>query len=153
MYRFFSALLLCLTASTHAQTDQLASVDSTQQFGDYTVHYSVFNSTFVTPDIAKIYGLTRARNQALINISVTRTLAGQTTLGLPAEIEGTATNLLQQQRSLDFAEISETNATYFIAPLRHTNEETINFTISVKPEDAPLAFTVKFARKLYIESE
>lgn len=41
-------------------------------FADYTVHFSVFNSAFVPAEVAAAYKITRAKDQALINISVTR---------------------------------------------------------------------------------
>jgi|SRR5690554_733562 len=126
-----------------------------QSFGDYTVHFSTFNSVFITPEVAELYGITRARNQALINISVTKTDGDKTGLGLPAKITGTARNLLQQQRVLDFAEIDEGYATYYLAPLKHTKEEVFHFTISVTPtgqEHSNVApMTVKFTRKLYLQ--
>ena len=123
-------------------------------FGDYTLHFSTFNSAFVTPEVAEVYGITRARNQILVNISLTKTEGGKTSLGLPAKVTGTARNLLQQLRVLEFAEINEGNATYYLAALKHTNEEVYNFTISVAPADAEQTeaqpMTVKFSRKLYL---
>lgn len=120
-----------------------------QKFGDYTVHFSVFNSTFITPEVASAYQLTRARDLALVNISVTLDTDGATSLGLPAEVSGTATNLIQQQRSLNFQTISEGDATYYIAPLRHTNEEIMHFAIQIQPDAASAPFTVKFSRNLH----
>src|SRR5690606_28404423 len=52
---FFSLLLTCVRS---ASADTL----SMQRFGDYTVHFSVFNSTFITPEVASAYQLTRARD-------------------------------------------------------------------------------------------
>lgn len=135
-----------------AQTDQAKPVQTMQVFGDYTVHFTVFNSTFITPDIARAYALTRGDNQVLINISVTKTSGGLTSLGLPAQITGTATNLIQQQQILDFKTISEGEATYYLASLRHTNEETINFSAEVQPEGVTAPFTVKFTRTLHVEN-
>jgi hypothetical protein len=136
------ALLFCLSANA-----QIGS----EQFGEYTVHYSVFNSTFIKPDIAETYGLVRARNRALINVSVTKTENGATTLGLPAVVRGRAANLLQQQQELDFVEFSEGGATYYIATLRHSHEETFHITVQVQPEPGARQFEVRFPRTLYVE--
>lgn len=145
-------LLLCLSAvSSQAQINQPKPVETSQTFGEYTVHFSVFNSTFISPEVAKIYGLTRASNQSLVNISLTRTSDGKTSLGLPAEVSGTATNLIQQQRTLKFQTVSEGDATYYLAPVRHTNEEVINFVVQVKAESASAPFTVRFTRTLHEE--
>lgn len=140
-----------LAVTSHAQTGQAKPVETSQQFGEYTVHFSVFNSTFVSPEVARIYGLTRGKNQALVNISLTRTVDGKTTLGLPANVSGTATNLIQQQRSLSFKTIDEGDATYYLASVRHTNEEVINFDIQVQQDGSAVPFTVRFTRTLHID--
>lgn len=145
------ASLLLLPAIGFAQVDQQKPVPTSQKFGEYTVHYNVLNSTFITPDIARHYQLTRAADQVLVNINVTRTHNGETSLGIPAAVSGTATNLMQQQKSLSFKEIDEGNATYYLAPLQHSNEELINFTVTVQPESASKPFVIKFNRTLYIE--
>jgi len=143
--------LLALFPWLLALTSLNVQADS-QRFGDYTVHYTVFNSTFVQPEIAQAHNLVRARDRALVNISVTRTIDGATTLGQPARVQGAATNLMQQRQPLDFMEISESDATYYIASLRHTNEETYNLTVRVQPSDSnQQPFELKFTRKLYVE--
>ena len=132
-------LALLLSPLTHAQS-------GSERFGDYQVYYSVFNSTFVLPDIASVHNLVRGEDRALVNISVTRADGG---LGLPAELSGTANNLLQQTQTLEFKEISD--PTYYIAPVRHLNEEMYNFRITIQPEGAEQSFELRFSQKLYIE--
>ncbi|MDQ2076594.1 DUF4426 domain-containing protein [Marinimicrobium sp. ABcell2] len=144
-YQCAAALLMLLfSLSAIAQT-------GSQQFGDYTVQYSVFNSTFIEPDIAETYGLVRAADRTLINVSVTKSENGASTLGLPAEVRGTAANLLQQQQQLDFKEMSDGQATYYIATLRHSHEETFNITLQVQPEPERAPFEMKFSRTLYVD--
>lgn len=141
----FGALMAAIALPAAADTN------SSQKFGDVTVHFSVFNSTFLTPEVARAYNLTRAENRALINISVTKTTDGQTSLGLPARVTGTATNLIQQQRALEFKTIDEGNATYYLADLRHTNEEVMNFEIEVQTDSGAAPLSVRFTRKLHVE--
>ena len=57
--RLFSITLLWLVA-----TAAWSQTNVQQRFGDYSVHYSVFNSSFIEPDIAAAYGLTRGGNIA-----------------------------------------------------------------------------------------
>lgn len=147
----FALALVLFATQAIAQVDQAKPVTSSQTFGDYTVHFSVFNSTFITPDVAKAYQLTRGSNRVLVNVSVTKTDAGQTSLGLPARVTGTATNLIQQQRVMDFKTISEGDATYYIASVRHTNEETINFAVDMVPEGTQTPLKVNFTRTLYVD--
>lgn len=146
-HRAFALLILIMLMFAAPVSAQGES----QAFGEYTVHYSVFNSTFIKPDIAEAYGLIRARDRALINVSVTRRNGDSNTLGLPADIRGQASNLLQQQQPLNFKEISDGQATYYIAALRHSHEETFNFTLQIQlaPDQAP--WQVRFSRTLYVD--
>lgn len=154
----FGGLLasICLSLTAQAQS-------GSETFGDYQVYYSVFNSTFVRADIASTYQLNRARDRALVNVSVIRTggdgsNSGEasnngeaSSLGLPAEVSGTASNLLQQTQNLEFREIDEGDATYYIATVRHTDEEMYNFRLQIQPQGAERPFELSFSQKLYVE--
>ena len=139
-----AALLGFVGALAQAQT-------GTEDFGAYRVHYSVFNSTQISPEIASQYGLQRANDRALVNISVNRVDGGATSLGQPAEVSGTATNLVQQQQQLNFQEIDEGRAHYYLAQVRHLNEEMYNFRILVTPEGQDTPLELRFSQKLYTE--
>lgn len=141
---FIFLLLSLLQTSAYAVNVE----DTETSFEQYTVHYSVFNSQFIPADIAKIHGLVRANNQVLINVAVEDRSTGQT---VKARITGTAKNLIQQSKNLDFKAIEEPNAFYAIAALRHTNEEVFHFYVDVLPEGESQTLSVKFTRKLYIE--
>lgn len=135
--------LLFVTAGAVAQ--QARIIKSHEDFGDYRVIYSVFNSDFIQPDIAQKYQLARARDRAYVNVSVVKKDGG--THGLGAEISGNATNLIQQSRPLKFAEIREGDAVYYLAPLRFENEETLTFNVDVTLPNGKKE-RVTFRRKL-----
>ena len=147
-----SILMLISSCSAFAQINQTKEIQTSQKFGAYTVHYNVFNSKDIPPEVANIYKLTRSRDIALVNISLTKTENDATTLGLPATVSVKAVNLMQQSRALEFREIKEPDATYYIASLRHTNEEDIRFDVSVLPEGESKPLTVNFTRKLFTEN-
>jgi len=148
--RFLLCTLVSLPA--FAQIDQPKEIKTSEKFGIYTVHYNVFNSKNIPAEVAKIYSLTRSRDLALVNISLTKTENGVTTLGLPAQVSVKAINLMQQTKALEFKEIKEPDATYYIAPFRHTNEEDIRFEVSVLPQGESKPLTVNFTRKLFTEN-
>ncbi|BFM18562.1 DUF4426 domain-containing protein [Maricurvus nonylphenolicus] len=129
----------------------LADAKPYQDFGDYRVIYTVFNSSFIKPDIAKTYNITRGKSQALINVSLIKNTADGSTEGLPANISGTVTNLMQQQKVLKFVEVQEQNAVYYLAPLRFTNEEVLNFAIEVKTSANAKPFELEFTKTLYVD--
>lgn len=147
---------LALSLPALAQIDQPKEIKTSQQFGAYTVHYNVFNSKMVPAQIAEIHKLTRSKDIALINISLTKTENSVASLGLPAKVSVKAINLMQQTKALEFKEIKETDngasATYYLAPYRHTNEEDIRFEVSVVPEGETKPLTVSFTRRLFTEN-
>lgn len=55
-----SAALFCIPAQAEQK----------QQVGDFAIHYIALSSTFLTPNIAKTYGIKRSRYTGLVNIAV-----------------------------------------------------------------------------------
>lgn len=152
MKKLLQGLLLSLVAiTTQAQIDQPKEISTTQAFGEYTVHYNVFNSTDIPAKVAEAYKLVRGKDRALVNISLTKTENGQTSLGLPTQISGTTKNLMQQTQALSFIEIKEGNATYYIAPFVFNNEELLHFDIKVSADANSKPLTINFNRTLYTE--
>lgn len=144
IYSLLATAFLLLTVNTQSVAEP--SPQGTVAFDHYELHYSVFNSTFLQEDVAAIYGIKRSGYESLINISVTR--KGEYG-GLPAALSGTVTNLMQQQKMLEFIEIKEQGAVYYLAPVRISGEELVNFVINVTPENETQSLQAKFATKLY----
>lgn len=144
--------MLTASISSFAQINQPKEIQTSQRFGEYTVHYNVFNSKMVPAQIADTYKLTRGKDSVLLNISLTKTSAGTTTLGIPAKVTAKAINLMQQTKVIEFLEIKEPDATYYLAPFRHTNEEDIRFEVSVLPEGESKPLSVSFTRRLFTEN-
>jgi len=110
-----------------------------------------FNSSFITPAIAQTYNITRGKDRAIINIAVVETSSSGDTHGLPAVVKGEVANLMQQQRTLKFTEIREQDAVYYIASTRFSNEEVLNFDISVKPDPNKKPLSLRFTKTLYVD--
>lgn len=150
--KFFTQLILfCfLSSPAIAQIDQPKEIQTSKQFGNYTLHYNVFNSSNIPPQVAEAYKLVRGKDRALVNVSVTKTEGGKTSLGLPVVVVGVTRNLMQQQQNLKFIEISEGEATYYLAPFVFNNEEVLHFDIqAVIGAERPLK--VSFNRTLYTD--
>jgi len=145
---FVTTVWLLLIAHLCVAQDAVQPEPAFQQFDGVTVHYSVFSSTSLLPAMAQQYGLVRGKDYVLLNIALVED--NNPGSGIPATVSGTATNLMQQQKQLAFQTIAEKTATYYIAPLRVTNEEIFHFEISVDPEGKRGPYTVKFTKKLYV---
>ena len=142
---FLSLLLLTLMPTTWAEDKPF------QTFDDYKVFYSIFNSSFIKPEIARAYNITRGKDYGLVNISVIKTSKSGDSLGLPAIVKGTAANLMQQRKDLKFLEIIEKNAVYYLAQFRFANEEVLNFSIQVAPVPKQKTYELKFTKTLYVD--
>ena len=151
MKTIFGILGLMLAFSAQAQIDQPKEIKTTEKFGDYTAHYNVFHSMDIPAKVAETYKLVRGADRALVNISLTKTDNGSTSLGLPAVVTGASKNLMQQKQTLKFIEVKEGDATYYLAPFVFNNEELLHFDIQVSADANanPMAFT--FNRTLYKE--
>lgn len=121
-----------------------------QRFGNYEVHYSVFNSTFLLPAIADAYQLTRGDKLAYVNISVLRIDKDGRRTPQKARVTGTEFDLVIQ-KNLNFKEIEEKNAIYYLATHDIQHKIPVYFTITVKPEGHTKSFTVKFRKLLYAD--
>ena len=130
------AVLLWLGASTaHAQ--------QMQRFGDYELHYIVIPTTMLQPEIAARYGIRRGKDRALCNISVIDSDGA----GVRADLTGSSQNLLGQRQGLSFSEVVDGEAIYYLATIRHADEEIHRINIDASVVGA--STTLKLQQKLY----
>ena len=137
------ALLLftaCLSASTMAA--DVIKGERKETFGDITVHYNTFNSTFLQPDIAKAAELIRSKNQGVINVSVIKDGKPQI-----ASVTGTVKDLTSNSVALKFRQVTEQGAIYYIAQYPVPQQETRTFEIKVQNGDK--INTINFNQELF----
>ena len=134
------ALALIFTTSVNAE--------NMKEMDDINVHYIALGSTFLTPEIANAYGIERSRYKGLVNIAV----LDNTQDGNPAKtvnINGRARNDIGQIKSLDFMEVKEGDAVYYLAQVSYSNEETIYFDIMIT--DKGKQHNLTFSQKFYVD--
>ena len=119
--RRLAILLLTLGLAFPAFAERL------QRFGDLEVHYNVFNSSFLQPDVAKASNLVRSKTQGVVNVVVMR--AGKS---VPAAVNGTVKNLLGQSTPLSFQDVKEGDALYHMAQFKMTEREVLTFSIKIQ---------------------
>ena len=135
-----------------ALTSLPAFAQQAQEFGDYIVHYNALNSSLITPEVAKAYGIRRSDSRALINISVLKNAADKTTTAVKAKVTASGRNLTGQTRNVDMREIDDGDGSiYYIGELSVRNMETFDFTVVVLVEGQNKPFNVKFRQQFYTE--
>jgi len=132
---------------------QSAQAEQKERFGDYEVHYSAFTSTFLTPEIAKQYGIVRSKAIGVINISVLKKSESGLFEPVPAQLEGMRTNDIQQQQFLAFRRVKEGKAIYYLAEVQFMEGEVLTFNISATPEGQPQPLKLRFSQTFYNEKK
>lgn len=123
--RRFVSLVFCLLLALPAVAERK------QTFGELDVHYSVFNSSFLQPDVAAAAGLTRSKTLGVLNIAALKDGKGQA-----AKVSGTLKNLLGQTSELQFKQVLESGAVYYLAEFPLRQREMLTFSIQVQIGDA-----------------
>jgi len=126
-----------------------AQAEKSMKFGDYIVHYNAFRSDQLTPDIAKAYGLTRRNNRMVLNITVQKLADGGKTIPVKANVRGFASNLSSQVKNLEFKEIYDGDAIYYLSQLQVSNRETLKFEVKATPEGAGITANIKFKQQFF----
>ena len=119
-----------------------------ETFGPFELHYSVVNTTFLDPKIASTYGITRGAKRAILNLAV-RENAESGSEARAMQLQGRTWDLIQNQ-FLEFQEIREGEAIYYIAEFKFINEEWRFFEVDFRPDGADETYTFKFKHQLYI---
>ncbi|MEB0044035.1 MULTISPECIES: DUF4426 domain-containing protein [unclassified Pseudomonas] len=133
-------LTVCLSVSAMA-ADAIKG-ERQETFGDVTVHYNTFNSTYLQPDIAKAAELIRSKNQGVINVSVVK--GGKP---LIANVSGSVKDLTSKSVALTFRQITEPGAVYYVAQFPVAQQETRTFEIKVQTGDT--VNTLHFNQELF----
>jgi len=120
------------------------SAEQSKDFGDYTVHYSAFTTDILSPAVAKAYRITRSKNRAMINVSILKKVMGTTGTPSKAAVIANATNLNNQLREVEFREVLEEGAIYYLAELPVNNGETLKFSLNIIPEGESEAYKFSF---------
>ena len=119
-----------------------------ERVGPFELHYSVVNTTFLDPDIAAAYGITRGEKRAILNLAVRENLSSGSAARAMV-LQGRTWDLIQSQ-TLEFREIREGEAIYYIAEFPFINEEWRFFEVDFRPAGADQTYTFKFKHQLYI---
>ena len=126
-----------------------AQAESSKEFGDYVIHYNAFRSDTLSPEIAKSYNLQRRNNRLIINIAILKKVMNTTGTPTAAVVTGHASNLTGQLKNLEFREIKEDNAIYYLAESQFSDGEFLKFELKIKPEGEESAARLKFDKRFF----
>jgi hypothetical protein len=137
---------------TSTQEGVLPATESTKDFGEYVLYFNALNTDQLSSDIAREYGIVRAKSRALLNVSIHRNLANGQTEAVTGAVSASAINLNGQLKTMTLREIREDTAIYYIGELGITDGEVLIYTIEATPTNDPSrGFTVRFKKQFFVE--
>ncbi|MGC3874792.1 DUF4426 domain-containing protein [Halomonas sp. GXIMD04776] len=126
----------------------LASAEQLERVGDYRIHYSAVNTSFLTQEVAAAYDIQRSKVMALLSVSVLEDQPDGTARPVQANVEGKVGNLAGQSQPLSFRTVREDGAIYQLAVFRIQEDEPMRFNLEVgydrNQEPAEIAFMQRF---------
>lgn len=140
------ALLLVFAAILPAQAQ------NAQMFDQYELHFSAFNSTLLQPDVAATYGITRGADKGVLTLAVRDTAQGDIA-GREMLLKGETWDLTSARRPLQFQEIREQNAVYYVATFESSHRAIQWFEVYFRPAGVEQTYTHKFSQKFWVEGK
>ena len=122
------------------------NAEQMKKLGDWDVHYIAFPATFLIPEIAVENDIQRSKFNGVINISVLDSASQQ---AQQVTIRGTAKDLVGRQRKLEFNQVVEGDAVYYLATIPYQNEQLYNFTIDISQANQQQQLT--FSHTFYVD--
>jgi hypothetical protein len=142
LFMMVSGMLVgLLLAAGSSQADEV-------EFDRYVVHYTVVNTTFLSPEVARAYDLRRSSNRALVNVVIMKR-EGSGIETLPGNVSGQAVNLNRQVRRLSFREVRDGDAFYHLAEVPVRPGEVLDFDLRVTAQGSDEVMPVRFRQTFY----
>ena len=144
--RYLTTFLFCSGVLLFGLVANNVNAAQYKTLGDWDVHYIVVNTSFLQPNVAKAYRIQRSKYQGLVNISV---LDKNSKKAQSIAMTGIATNLLGTKKKLEFREVQDGDAIYYLALLSFRDMEQYRFDINIVAGNETQ--NLKFKHKFYAE--
>lgn len=152
MTRPISRMITALATAIVMAWTSLASAD-TVDFGEYQVHYSIFSSSFLRPEVAQQYDLTRSQSIGVVNIAIMKEAEDGSIKTVGGQIEGQVYNDVQQSSYMGFRRVQEGKDMYYLAQFQYANGEMLTFQITVRPQGTDLELPIRVTQTLFNDAQ
>ena len=137
---FFYVLFLLVLSSMPVSAEQKKTM------GNWDIHYIVIPTTFLTPEVARANNIQRSKYNALVNISV---LDKRTKEAQEVTVSGNARNLIGNNRTLDFKQVKEGQAIYYLATVNFDDKDTMRFSVDINQDN--VSQQLVFQQRMYAD--
>lgn len=149
MRKRFAPLGLAALGLALLAAPPFAAAEQSVDVGKHAIHYNAFTTDMLQPEMARQYDITRSPSRALITVSVLEKVMDTTGRPVPAKVQASATNLNNQLQTIPMREVDDAGAIYYLGTVSVSHEETLRFTVRVRPQGAEQTYTVRFRKQFY----
>lgn len=121
-----------------------------EQIGNYQVHYSAINTSFLSQEVAAAHNIQRSQVQALLNVSVLEELDDGSTRPVNATISGSVGGLSGEGSRLPFRTVRDGDSIYHLATFRIVEDEPMRFDLDVTYDRNSEPARVSFIQRFFI---
>ena len=122
---------------------------TSQDFGDYIIHFNATTSDLLSTEDAAKYKISRSRSKALLNVVLLKKSGVPGHTPVSGNVSVQTNNLTGQTKKVALQEIIEGDAIYFIGVVPVSHKETLNFRIAATPADSTNELEVKFQQQFF----
>lgn len=122
--------------------------DQAYDAGDYIIHYNAISTDEVPAEVAKSVGIVRARNRAMLTVSIVEEDSGESREG---DINVRAANLSGQLKNISMRKVEQGASIYYLGEVSVAHQETLIFDIEVTPEGETTSSEIRYKRQFYTD--
>jgi hypothetical protein len=139
-------LLILLLLPRHGQGAQ----SSTQDFGDYIVHYSAISTNQLLAEVAKSYGIERSARRGLLNVAV-QAKGNDPAHMIGAVVSAEVADLTGHHTPIAVRETSENGDVDYLGEFPLDSSGAYIFTVKVTPAGHVQPYVVKFNQDYIVD--
>ncbi|HET7845369.1 MAG TPA: DUF4426 domain-containing protein [Xanthomonadales bacterium] len=126
-----------LSAATSVAAEQV------RRFDGYEIHYNAFRADFLPESIAKQFGLTRAPDRGLLNVTVLRPRSDETLESIEADVR-VVVSQGDARSDVRMRPVREPGSVSYMGQFKVAGELPYNFELQVKPFGSARSEKIRF---------
>jgi len=134
-------------APTGRSQQALPTEPTSQDFGDFEVHYNAVRTDELSAGVARAYDIERSGNRVLLNVALLAKAVDGKTRPVDGTVAASAYNLNGQLKDLKMRRIQEGSSIYFIGEVGISGTEILVFDIDATPREGGGPYSVQFKRE------
>lgn len=128
-----------------------AFAEQSVEFDNYVVLYSAVLADSLPKAVADAHNIKRSRGRMVLTIVVQEKGDTASPKPVPAIVTARAHNLLGQIKDIKMRPVREGDAIYYIGESKIVDEETLSFSVDIRPENSVASHNLQFQQQFFLK--